>query len=134
MLKNSGALLKLRSASLPTSLFPWFLTGHLGEEGKPWNQGKNARHLQRDGRQGAEGSIGGAKHWLLQNQESQVLVPALLATCCVSLGNSFPSLCFIHRKSGLGDLRGTLISKILGIKSQSSHDSQEKAEGGQGQR
>ena len=40
---------------MPTSLFPWLLTGHLGEEGKPWNQGKNARHLQRDRRQGAEG-------------------------------------------------------------------------------
>lgn len=89
MLKNSGALLKSRSASLPTSLLPWLLIGHLGEEGTPSGQGKNTRELQRDQRQGAEGSTGGAKRWLLRNQESQVLVPALLATAVCPWATAF---------------------------------------------
>lgn len=70
------------------------------------------------------------EHWL-GNQEFQVPVPAPPMNLLSVLGQLF-FLSMLHlRKSGPGDLRGMLISKILGIRKQNFHDRQEKAKGGQ---
>lgn len=136
------------ASSHQKGLFPWFLTGDPRKEGTPGvkKRGSDTQVQRRVGvgggtwaelspfAQGRSGQVRPSSQLeaghQLGNQESQVLVPAPPQTCWVSLGDQFPSLCFIYRKGGPGDLRRMLTCKILAIRSQDFHTGQEKAEGG----